>query len=246
MKLKNLILFNLFIAFLLAGIVVKADFNYSGNGSYGTLKINDNGNDGNPLYTVFNTFFSLSGDSAFTSGDQLYATYGLAVGDLLNIGDNAALAAIFKDAALTHTFSIVDGSQNTVATFEFPGNSGGTYYDPNDSQQIPSSGLYDLVVNTYANSESTTPDSTFYFDPEKNADGMIHMIVLDLTELFDGTPTLWIALEDLLGNSADWDYNDGVYMLSSTLPPGVPEPATILILGAGLVALPFVRKRRKK
>jgi len=109
-----------------------------------------------------------------------------------------------------------------------------------------------------------SPESTFYSQQGKNADGRIHILGIEATQ--DALMTIPRAdlqgnsiafnllrgdfiffVEDMLANSnfsgktgSDFDYNDGVFVIRAK---PIPEPATILLLGAGSLAA--LRRRRK-
>ena len=66
--------------------------------------------------------------------------------------------------------------------------------------------------------------------------------------LFQGANgSYWLGMEDLLFASSDKDYNDMVVTVSPAVGvPQVPEPATFLLLGLGLIGGAGVRKRFTK
>ena len=90
--------------------------------------------------------------------------------------------------------------------------------------------------------------SFFYSGPSsRNADGFAHMAV---NPLVDPTFTIRAGWEDLFGGG-DQDYDDLLFDfggVSATQPPPTtttPEPATLALLVPGVMALAFVRRRRR-
>jgi hypothetical protein len=95
------------------------------------------------------------------------------------------------------------------------------------------------------------PGGTFFSDDSDNADGYDHMLAYEgngelvTVSEFSG-PFLQdqfiLAWEDLPGTSADWDYNDFVFLAQSVRP--VAAPGVIGILGA-LLFVTGIRRRAR-
>ena len=110
----------------------------------------------------------------------------------------------------------------------------------------------------YLDSSANTGGGLFFSDTDMNIDTYDHMFAYqgndsDVVQLPGLFPGLWtdnefiIAFEDLYGSgvdgtASDWDYTDFVVMVESIQP--VPEPATMLLFGSGLIGLAAFGRRK--
>ena len=94
----------------------------------------------------------------------------------------------------------------------------------------------------------------FYSDTDLNTDGLDHMAAYqgqgDLVQILPYSAGLWqageyvLAFEDLRYSWADRDYTDFVVMVESVTPNPIPEPATMFLLGLGLVGFAGVARKK--
>ncbi len=135
------------------------------------------------------------------------------------------------------------------------------------SSALGSKATYSQGSNENLKFAFKSPESTFYTQAAKNADGQVHMLGIQFTQ--DGLLTIPSAdlhggyteffvnastdtlffMEDMmlnsnfqLNNGTDNDYNDFVVLVRAKAKE-VPEPATLLLLGAGSL-MAFHRRRQ--
>lgn len=271
LTLRGDIMKNIFLAFVIGLILVYATARADAAVQFNYTTSFDGKNA--LLYKTFNSFFGLSGSNAISGNQELYETYAVNPGKLSADGAKIFSLCIDSNYSEKSTFTIFGGSESDVLYTSKPMPSGGNinqfylsdaifdgagYTGDLNFKISNSNGTFFSDIDTFANINLLNGKDG------KNGDaGIDHFLFLDVSELvretygdfldFDYTNAYLVGYEDrayirsgIFNSNWDGDYNDGIFLVFTNSPTATPEPASVLIVGLGLVSLPLVRRLRRK
>jgi PEP-CTERM motif len=159
-------------------------------------------------------------------GDQLFYTGGDVTVESLPVSSGFASELGLYDATFTRVLHIMDDEPpGVIVTF-----------DPADYGFIAGDELF-FGIRVISDS-----DREYFMGPAiRNPDGVLHAGVDNL-----GGGIFVVGFEDLFGGG-DLDYDDNRFQFEGAVTPtaAVPEPATLSLVGLGLVAARRYRRRSK-
>ena len=184
-------------------------------------------------------------DNYTGSSQDLFNEYGIGLydetGDAWWFETNGGIDLDIRYAGYNQTFGYMtaDGNKTILAENISPG----IHEDLNITFGIG----HELLFAWF---EQWNEQGYWYSDSTLNSDGNDHFVAFEVPVEFyaafdnpyDGNHRLFmLAFEDL--SMGDRDYNDLVVFVNAVAPAPVPEPATMVLLGIGLIGLGGLRRK---
>lgn len=160
------------------------------------------------VYTLFNKYFELTGNAAYTSSDELYQHRGVKtpdgkLGDVtwISTGDSTFYASALS-AGNQNTLSIVDpGTKNTIGGLKWEFGSGENQIlgGGKSGQELGiGSTEFEWKLTSTAGTGNNAKSTDWFSNTDNNLDKMIHMIVMDVSDL----------MLDMLAGKNNWVLGD--------------------------------------
>lgn len=171
------------------------------------------------------------------------------------LGGNVTAVFIFADAWDTSTLSLPTAPSNPIfcnhntggCTAATPGQTS----DLGNQSGVLTFSLANLTQGKTYDSVNPDMDGNYHAKVTMNyADFGVGTLSSALQAELAGLDNVtFVGFEDRqLSNHSDWDYNDLIFAFSNTAPnnnPGVPEPLTLSLMGAGLLGAFGLRRIKK-
>ncbi len=206
---------------------VSDDYVLSGSMDFWTLSDFTSNQDGTALFQIEVE------EAAYESAFGLYT-----VNDIYNPTEILAEFEVFPESdepLEKKTISFWDDGGDWYITDQYDSD------DPDGDYWQSFGSTFGFYYRVDAGNNGST-DYTFYTANSLNTtdQGIEHIY----TAYDPDTQSTYIYLEDLLAENADWDWEDMTVYASDVSPQPVPEPATMLLFGAGLSGFAFFARKR--